>query len=54
MTVQELIDRLSQLEDKTLPVYVEDGLSPSDPTEAMWIEISEDRFEKGKKVVEIR
>lgn len=38
MNVEELINVLSEVEDKSVPVYVENGLDPSDPEEAVRVE----------------
>lgn len=52
MTVQELINELNKIEDKTLPVYCEDGCDPSELMPVADVEQFEHRIIK-KTIVAI-
>lgn len=41
MTIRELVKELNEIEDHNLPVFVQDGMDPSDFQEAHWINIKE-------------
>lgn len=45
MNVAKLIEALEKIEDKTLPVFCQDGMDPSDPTEILYVEFQAKGFD---------